>query len=44
MSIAMIRQGEVHGMRINHQNEIINENWMYTVSANADGRIFCCLG
>jgi hypothetical protein len=41
MSIATIRRGGAHGTRINHQNKIINENWMYTVSANADGRMSC---
>jgi hypothetical protein len=23
------------------KNKTINENWMYTVSANADGMMFC---
>jgi hypothetical protein len=41
MSIATIRQGGAHDTRINHQNEIINENSMYTASANADGRMSC---
>jgi hypothetical protein len=37
----MIRRGGAHGTRINHQNERINENWIYTAGANADGRMFC---
>jgi hypothetical protein len=44
MSITMIRRGRAYGTRINHQNEIINENWVCTVSANLGGRISCLEG
>jgi hypothetical protein len=40
----MIRRRRAHSTRINHQNQIINENWVYTVSANADGRMSCLEG
>jgi hypothetical protein len=41
MPIVMIRRDGAHGTRINHQNERINENLVYTVNANADSRMSC---